>query len=132
MMRPLAWEPPCAEGAALEKAKRQKKERKEKRNKTNRQHFRGFYKLTVQRGHRELFWVMAIIYVINIKVATQLYTFAKVHTTEHQGLILLLINHSTTNLTLKGEKKKKKNFVIRTCGLRHRHHCSFGSGKMGE
>ena len=24
-IRPLAWEPPCAEGAALEKAKRQKK-----------------------------------------------------------------------------------------------------------
>ena len=27
--RPLAWEPPCAEGAALEMAKRQKKKKKE-------------------------------------------------------------------------------------------------------
>ena len=30
-MRPLAWEPPYAEGAALEKAKRQKNENKQKK-----------------------------------------------------------------------------------------------------
>ena len=28
LIRPLAWEPPCAMGAALEKAKRQKKKKK--------------------------------------------------------------------------------------------------------
>ena len=30
LIRPLAWEPPCAAGAALEKAKSQKKEKKRK------------------------------------------------------------------------------------------------------
>ena len=30
-IRPLAWEPPCAAGAALEKAKRQKKEEERER-----------------------------------------------------------------------------------------------------
>ena len=29
-IRPLAWEPPCAAGEALEKAKKKKKERKKK------------------------------------------------------------------------------------------------------
>ena len=32
--RPLAWEPPCATGAALERTKRPKKERKRKKKKT--------------------------------------------------------------------------------------------------
>ena len=32
-IRPLAWEPPCAMGAALEMTKRQKKKRKEKKRK---------------------------------------------------------------------------------------------------
>ena len=32
-IQPLAWEPPYAAGAALEKAKRQKKEKKEKEKK---------------------------------------------------------------------------------------------------
>ena len=31
MIRPLAWEPPYATGAALEKAKRQKKKKKRKK-----------------------------------------------------------------------------------------------------
>ncbi len=31
LIRPLAWEPPYAEGVALEKAKRQKKKKKEKK-----------------------------------------------------------------------------------------------------
>ena len=30
-IRPLAWEPPCAEGAALEMAKRQKKKKERKK-----------------------------------------------------------------------------------------------------
>ena len=34
-IRPLAWEPPYAEGAAQEMAKRQKKKRKEKKRKRN-------------------------------------------------------------------------------------------------
>ena len=33
LMRPLAWEPPYAEGAALEKTKRQKKKTKKKKTK---------------------------------------------------------------------------------------------------
>ena len=32
-IRPLAWEPPCAAGAALEMAKRQKKKKKKKKKK---------------------------------------------------------------------------------------------------
>ena len=32
-IRPLAWELPCAVGAALEKAKRQKKKKKKKKKK---------------------------------------------------------------------------------------------------
>jgi len=31
-IRPLAWEPPCAAGAALEKTKRQKKKKKKETN----------------------------------------------------------------------------------------------------
>ena len=33
LIRPLAWDPPHAEGAALEKAKRPKKKKKRKKNK---------------------------------------------------------------------------------------------------
>ena len=33
LLRPLAWEPPYAAGAALEKAKRQKKKKKKKERK---------------------------------------------------------------------------------------------------
>ena len=32
LIRPLAWEPPYAEGAALEKAKRQKDQKKKKKS----------------------------------------------------------------------------------------------------
>ena len=34
-IRPLAWEPPYAVGAALEKVKRQKKKKKKKKKKSN-------------------------------------------------------------------------------------------------
>ena len=33
LIGPLAWEPPCASGAALEQAKRQKKKKKKKKEK---------------------------------------------------------------------------------------------------
>ena len=35
-IRPLGWEPPCAMGAALEKAKRPKKKKKKKKKKEGR------------------------------------------------------------------------------------------------
>ena len=31
LIRPLAWEPPCAEGAAIKKKKKNKKQKKKKR-----------------------------------------------------------------------------------------------------
>ena len=42
-IRPLAWEPPCAAGASLEKAKRQKKKKKKKKKKKEFLEIGGFH-----------------------------------------------------------------------------------------